>query len=824
MSDSDDIRFERVNFTDLLDGVIHDKVLLPDFQRGFKWDVNKQKALVCSVLSRFPLGTLLILKGEKGTFGSKSIGSTKNYIKVDNETAKDEMSFLLDGQQRLTVLANAFSPVILGKEDKYSGLNNVFFLRIPKWKSVYDEFNKVRDKGIKEKNEFFETNDIFHLSNLSFPSDYIEKYPKFATDKIADDVLTEGYLKRKHSIDYLYKKWAESTNTLFDYIPKDCKEDEKAYFVPLFLLSPNKEGKKTEKEEKTELLRNVFFDQLGDAIAVEIKTYIELNKNDDDKINGIIDDLYSDSTIKELAAQMRTTINNWKKENCVEHQKYDDDLKNKIKERVKKWRDSFKKYLCTSCLKGMTINKIELSSNQSDRAISIFTNMNQTSVVLDEFDLLVARVAICMEGKNYVEYLKECFDKDNDFKIDEVLKDKPEIIESFKKNIILSDANGSDNTKENTKSKKTIIEFFNIFDTNDNELSSLIKQTILKLLHLYAKRKDFNYCELPKEFCSTNKTRLLDPNEMKNITPKICLAIKRALIFFLSRCGIRSLSDINYQQHMFLVSAFFLNDAWYNNNDVHRKLELWYWTSVFSGAYNADQNKHTIEDISGIYSILMCKVSDKEENNKDGEKTEKQSLAEKEAREWLVNRGKECFNNDASSREFLLMKKESGYPKDNYRDFVCQFYLSKRYQKLFTEGEKTDDFFIDVFTSELEAHHIIPLASVKTYGESEKNFRDKKDSYLNSPLNFVYITKTENNYISDKSYNEYTKEIKKEDNLTVLSDIGLSIAKCDVSKEEENKVILWNRAEHIKGELNKIFKDVFKEKIVCKEIKNEKLG
>lgn len=39
------------------------EILLPDFQRGFVWkDVEKQSRLAASVLTRLPLGTLLLLE------------------------------------------------------------------------------------------------------------------------------------------------------------------------------------------------------------------------------------------------------------------------------------------------------------------------------------------------------------------------------------------------------------------------------------------------------------------------------------------------------------------------------------------------------------------------------------------------------------------------------------------------------------------------------------------------------------------------------------------------------------------------------------------
>ena len=108
------------DFKEIVREIENENILLPDFQREFKWkDEDMQKDIVCSVLSRMPIGSILLLKSKASEYACKKIGS-----KLDAEVSDSnkEISFLLDGQQRLTVLANVFSNVIFEQTNKLSDL------------------------------------------------------------------------------------------------------------------------------------------------------------------------------------------------------------------------------------------------------------------------------------------------------------------------------------------------------------------------------------------------------------------------------------------------------------------------------------------------------------------------------------------------------------------------------------------------------------------------------------------------------------------------------------------------------------------------------
>lgn len=54
---NDDLK--RVNLRDIVDRISENTIVLPDFQRGFTWkENNRQKALLASVLTKLPIGTV----------------------------------------------------------------------------------------------------------------------------------------------------------------------------------------------------------------------------------------------------------------------------------------------------------------------------------------------------------------------------------------------------------------------------------------------------------------------------------------------------------------------------------------------------------------------------------------------------------------------------------------------------------------------------------------------------------------------------------------------------------------------------------------------
>lgn len=128
---------------------------------------------------------------------------------------------------------------------------------------------------------------------------------------------------------------------------------------------------------------------------------------------------------------------------------------------------------------------------------------------------------------------------------------------------------------------------------------------------------------------------------------------------------------------------------------------------------------------------------------------------------------------------------------------ASQFLLAETYIDMFDDKTRLSVFNKDADNFEL--HHIIPLGSVKNLAQSTNELRDKKDHIYNSPLNFVYITKSANLAISSKSLSDYAKEITATSKSALF--INSYVDSNSVSTEQKVKSILEIRYDTLKGKI-----------------------
>lgn len=91
--------------SDYLDWTTGGKVQLPDFQRGYKWEDERIRALIVTVLRGHPLGVVMLLHtgNDQVRFKPKPIEGT------EVPPGTEPKMLLLDGQQRLTSLTQALT-------------------------------------------------------------------------------------------------------------------------------------------------------------------------------------------------------------------------------------------------------------------------------------------------------------------------------------------------------------------------------------------------------------------------------------------------------------------------------------------------------------------------------------------------------------------------------------------------------------------------------------------------------------------------------------------------------------------------------------------
>jgi len=100
-ADMESFQTNPISLSYLLGSIHQRRLALPDFQRDFVWMPRATEQLIESIARSFPAGSLLFYPFQPNTFKPRS---------VENAPALngDPLELVLDGQQRLTSLYQAF--------------------------------------------------------------------------------------------------------------------------------------------------------------------------------------------------------------------------------------------------------------------------------------------------------------------------------------------------------------------------------------------------------------------------------------------------------------------------------------------------------------------------------------------------------------------------------------------------------------------------------------------------------------------------------------------------------------------------------------------
>jgi len=98
--------------------IIHDmrmgNLQVPRFQRRFIWPVTKTRALLDSIYKEFPIGTFFLWRAPSET---PRMFRSMEEIGIPLPDHGQQVSYILDGQQRLASLFVVLSGVMIGKRD-----------------------------------------------------------------------------------------------------------------------------------------------------------------------------------------------------------------------------------------------------------------------------------------------------------------------------------------------------------------------------------------------------------------------------------------------------------------------------------------------------------------------------------------------------------------------------------------------------------------------------------------------------------------------------------------------------------------------------------
>lgn len=680
---------EKINFNSMVQEIEEEKILLPDFQRRFVWtQKDMQSKLIASVLCKMPIGSILMLEMRGCEFAARHIGSNNVDIILETEEKK---AFLLDGQQRVTVMVNAFSDLIHEKGGtQVDSLKRRYFLGIA-----------------KPGNKDYYENNYWGINYFRFPLVTPKsQIPEFMTEEIAQTLVVRDFSKKEK---VPYNPYVDTQQSLQAY----CLENDEFYLIPLYLLVKRSDINKKDKNRR--LLKSII-----KGIAQEHFHYL---MNYYEKLN--------DRKREE-----------WMKNFDGEHNLIMEDYAmflEKLEARQEQWYEDMSEYL-DSCVDEMDLHIMMAPNSNRAKAIEVFENLNRGGAKLRTFDLMMARAA--RNDKNFSANLKkECL-KERTYPV-EFLGDKLQpIYQQYIQRLC------------NEGEKYIALRALGCVKDN---FDNIFQDTFLNVLALCGKEDDEQ--RKYREEMSRDNILKLSPEYIQTYYQKVCEALDRAAFFLQARCGIRNISEVNYKLMYTVLAYIFLTDSNYKSSKVWNLLTAWYWCAVFAGRYDKDQNVQAERDIRHLTAMIR------------GE----QDISYIEVmQEDVLN-----YPN-FSEKEFLLYQKSEEtkiYPKEALGNYLCQFYLAEGYTDMFDKNVYISTFPTTDEATMLEKHHIVPLGGIQSIKESEKRLKTGRNEkhLLNSPINYVYITRNSNKLIGSQNVESYNKGI-----------LGAARSELDLPKVIEN--------------------------------------
>lgn len=332
-----------------------DKLVLPNFQRGFIWSREQQAKLLASVLVGLPVGSLLVLEGKSDDFSKRGL-----CFPAELESTKD-CDYVLDGQQRLSTLRSIFFDLFADND----------------WKGIWDKmYGTLRTRWFLSIQPEQSDIDVFGYKDLNF-----DRLSKYTDSDVIDYVKSFPIRKTKtneiHSPGYRVKKDDGTDEDRLAFI-KDAISSQYAELdlVPLWEVSSKSSG-----------LHRKVLTKIANKRINELKLDVEDSNYTLDFLERVFSPI--NLTTDELELKLNGLDDT-------------DDLNDKLSD---EWAALQAQWVqkVSSELEGMPSRKmaiIHLDRVEVSRAAAIFEAINRGGIPLSTYDLVVAKSARDQTVKN----------------------------------------------------------------------------------------------------------------------------------------------------------------------------------------------------------------------------------------------------------------------------------------------------------------------------------------------------------------------------------------------------------------------------------------
>lgn len=379
----------------------------------------------------------------------------------------------------------------------------------------------------------------------------------------------------------------------------------------------------------------------------------------------------------------------------------DDKVKDRLGDRRAEWIQSVLSVVTEAS--NFKLGTIELTQDELPKAIAIFEAINRGGSPLTPFDLVTARYARGQSANSLPEMIQGR-------------------IEAYP-DVVPEALSGVTDRKWSASGGVALV---------DDALTTAFKSQFLQVLVMLRALADNPDIEFSVDDIKAQKVLALSAADIDANWEDATNAILAAWRFLQIRCGVKDEGSLRNKLLVLpLAMSLRAEDV---PKSTYDKAEYWYWTSVLSDTYTARQNENSVTDTNYLLAWL-----------KDPSKSP------------FASREDRVLNDEGySNKDTLLRKGDEERVGTDVGLYLLQLTLALGGQDIQLKRKLNAD------SDELQDHHLIPLGTATTVGQSTKAIRkgkDKLSELLNSPLNRVYQTSGTNGAIGAKAIAQYMKDL-----------------------------------------------------------------
>ena len=109
-------------FTVLISDIEKGEIKIPQFQRGFVWDIKKSAKLMDSIIKGYPIGTFIFWRTKERLRSIRNLGN----FSLPELNQSEFLDYVLDGQQRLTTLFATLKGLKIERKEKLEDYDEIY--------------------------------------------------------------------------------------------------------------------------------------------------------------------------------------------------------------------------------------------------------------------------------------------------------------------------------------------------------------------------------------------------------------------------------------------------------------------------------------------------------------------------------------------------------------------------------------------------------------------------------------------------------------------------------------------------------------------------